>query len=310
MALIQLNTVTSGNEECEGSRYNNASFREKRNPGTTFSSFQGGIIHELYFENTNLIKRISCGVRVDVVRSEFLYEIENAGNVSDGHVLDLVLNESIHLDVPRQPLQPHLIPIPGQPHQHVTVIALSEARVDPQVSGGDFRRPARRERLPRLLEPLEPEIPEVRLQQLLQVIAELHVELSVKDRLHGEPLRPLRQNVQVRGEDVHRRLPEHPGRVVPRDDAHAQAQVTVTGEDVHGTADFQLGIVFVGRRRDDTGHEDEEERSDGHPSRHWHLVEWGDSVWCTEIVAMGRKVIDTSRNLSTIVCFDPKRLDY
>lgn len=53
-------------------------------------------------------------------------------------------------------------------------------RVDAQLLGGDFGVPAVGEGLPRTIHLFDLKLPEVRLEQLLLVVAELHVEVAIE----------------------------------------------------------------------------------------------------------------------------------
>jgi hypothetical protein len=80
-------------------------------------------------------------------------------------------------------------------HQYVAVLSSDEGRVDSHMPSHGCTAPARRESAPRPVQPLEGKIAEIRLQELLQVVAELHVEVpfehvgpsggDVTDRLRG-----------------------------------------------------------------------------------------------------------------------------
>lgn len=60
------------------------------------------------------------------------------------------------------------------------VIADDVRRVDAQLLGGDFGVPAVGEGLPRTRHLFDLELAEVRLEQLLLVVAELHVEVAIE----------------------------------------------------------------------------------------------------------------------------------
>lgn len=169
------------------------------------------------------------------MRAEVTDKPNNARGVPDGHVLRSPEYSFVKDHRLRGPGQSLILPDPRDPHQYIAMIPGDEGGVDPQVFRDRRLRPTPGERPPRSLEPLERKVPEVCLQQLSDIIAELHVKVPVEDR-GGSALLPL--PVQQRGrvpENVQGRLPEYPClRVVPGHHSHADRQVTVTAEDVHG----------------------------------------------------------------------------
>lgn len=151
------------------------------------------------------------------------------------------------------------------------MIARDEGRVYAEVPGYGRLRPASSEGAPRPLEPLESEVAEIRLQKLPankrgtfglrtnesngipsrgekerernvtrvpDIVAELHVEVTVEDGGAGLALLPLLRRRHAVPEDVEGGLAEYPGlRVVTWHHPHADAQVAVAAEDVDGAAE-------------------------------------------------------------------------
>lgn len=170
------------------------------------------------------------------MRAEVFDEPDHAHCIADGHVLRFPENGLVEDHRVRRGGQLLVVAEPGDSYQHVAMIAGDEGRVDAQVTGYGRLGPASGERPPRSLEPLEGEVTEVSLHQLADVVAEFHVKITVED---GGRLLTLPASYRDRiPEHVQGRLAEYPCvRVVSRHDSHADAQVTVSAEDVHGTAE-------------------------------------------------------------------------
>lgn len=78
-----------------------------------------------------------------------------------------------------------------------------------------------------VLSPFKIKVSEISLQQLLQVIAELHVKVSVEECLRLARLRRDCVPLHV-SEHADRRFPEDPAfGIVARNDTHAYAEVTI-----------------------------------------------------------------------------------
>lgn len=158
---------------------------------------------------------------------------------------------------------------PSDSHQHVTMFSGDKGRVDTQMASYGSFGPAAGERSPRSLQFLEREVPEVGLQQLTDVVAKLHVEIAVEDRSRLLPL-PARYRDRI-PEHVQGWLAEYPGvGVVSRHHSHADAQVTVSAEDVDGTAETRpLRPVADPRanQQRERPSQDQESRSRPHLSR-------------------------------------------
>lgn len=183
----------------------------------------------------HLVQRIARNEGSDIVRAEVLDESHDAGRVADRHVLRLPENGLVEDHRLRGAGEFLVLAEPGDPHQHVAMFAGDEGRVDAQVASDRCLRPAAGERTPRPLEPLEREVPEVGLQELPDVVAELHVKITVEHR--GLLTLSTRRGYGI-PEHVQRRLPKDPGvRVVSGHDSHADAQVAVAAEDVHGAGE-------------------------------------------------------------------------
>lgn len=196
-------------------------------------------------------------------------ESNNTGHITDLYFVNLPRHHVHQIHIIRNFGQLDAVPEPRQPHQHVTVFLVHERRVYPQVLGDGVERPARREGLPGVVHPLEGEVPEVGLHQLLDVVAELHVEVAGEDAplLLGHLCGAHREPVQV-VEDVDGGLAEEEVGVVARHHLHAQAEVAVAREDVDGAAHPQLRLVLdvvsVGR---ESGQQHEQLRPAPHSRR-------------------------------------------
>lgn len=193
---------------------------------------------------TDLIERVPGDVVANVVRSELLDEGEDGLVVADLDVVHLLGDHLRQIDVVRQSGQRDVLSEPRQSDEHVTMVVLvDEGRVDAHVLGDGLLGPAAAERAPRPVQLLDLELAEVGLEQLAQIVAELHVEVAVEDVLAATGL-PLHEPLDVR-EHVHGRLAEDGVEVgaVRRHDLHRDAQVTVAGEDVDGPAHLQLRVV-------------------------------------------------------------------
>lgn len=179
------------------------------------------------------------------MRSVFPYKCKHTGRITDANIVNFAGHNVHQVDIVRDPRQPDTVPKPRQSHQHVAVLLVHERRIDAQIAGDYLARPAATERPPRLVQLLEREITKVRLQQLLHVITELHVEVALEDvaLLLGHPVRVDGVRVQA-VEDVDGGLAEEPRvRVIAGHHFHAQTEVAVAGEDVDGAADSQLIVV-------------------------------------------------------------------
>lgn len=117
------------------------------------------------------------------MRSILFYEHEHARNIVYTYVVHFP-GDCVHdADVVGQAGQLRRVPKTGQPHQDVAVVTAYERGVDAQMPPDAFRRPASGERPPWLVHLLEVEVSEVGLQQLVHVVAKLHVEVALEHRL-------------------------------------------------------------------------------------------------------------------------------
>ena len=169
------------------------------------------------------------------MRSEVFDESNDAGGISDRDVLRFPEHSLVQDHRVRGTGQLLILAEPGDAHQHVTMFTGDERRVDAQVASNGRLGPAGAESSPRSLQPFEREVAEIGLQELPDVVAELHVEVSVEHRrllpLFDDHRRRIPENVQCR-------LSEDPRvRVVSGHHSHANAEVAVTAEDVDGAAE-------------------------------------------------------------------------
>lgn len=177
--------------------------------------------------------------------AEALDEVEDGGRVAESDLVhvagdgvlegDLVGGEGLSLGHGGD------LAVAGDPDEDVAVVPAHVARVDPQIPGQHRLGPGAGERLPRPLQPLHREVPEVRLQQLLHVLAELHVEVPVERRRRVVAFLRALFGGDI-SEDVGGGLTEDPGAVgvISRDDPHADSHVAEAGEDVDGAAHVEL----------------------------------------------------------------------
>lgn len=194
-------------------------------------------------------------------------EHDDTTNIPDPNPVDLLRHSVRQINIVRDPRQLNTLTMSGQPYQHITVqIGQDKRGVYAQVTGHRLRRPAARERLPRLLHTLETEVAEVRLQQLVGVLAELHVEVAL-EHLTLSLRHPTLHRVTVQvDEDLDGRLAEYPRALVPRHHLDAETEIAVSGEDVDGAAHLQLAVVLgVVAVRTQNGQQHQELRPAPHP---------------------------------------------
>lgn len=179
---------------------------------------------------------------MDVVRSVFPDEHDDAGHVAHLDVVDLSGDDVHQVHVVGHPGELRVRPEPRQPDQDVAVVFVDEGGVDAQVPGYRLRRPAPGEGQPGLVQTFEHEVTEVGLQKLLQVVAELHVEVSVEYLFPVHPGWIDREGIDP-VENVYGGLAENPCRVVSGHHFDAEAQVPVSREDVDGPAHLE-GVLI------------------------------------------------------------------
>lgn len=170
------------------------------------------------------------------MRPEVPDELDDADSVADGDFVGFPGDGLVHNQTVRQAGESLVLPEPRDPDEDVAVVSGYEGGVYAEVPGDRRPRPAPGERPPGSLQSLEGKVTEIGLQQLSDVVAELHVKIALEDdRALG--LLPRRRRHRV-VEDVEGRLAKHPRvRVVSRHHPHAYAQVTVTAEDVYRAAE-------------------------------------------------------------------------
>lgn len=187
-------------------------------------------------EYEHLIQRIPSDIRRYVVRPVFPNEVCYTGGIAYSGLVNSFIHHVFHWYVVWEIFQLGCLSVSGDPDEHVAVVAGDVAGVDAEVARRDVRRPARRERAPWTLQSLKAEVPEVGLQQLLEVVAELHVEVAVEQR-GGARARRLRARRVA--EHAYGGLAEHPAlRVVARDDSHADAEVAISAGGGRGNFSF------------------------------------------------------------------------
>lgn len=130
---------------------------------------------------SHLIQRVPRHIRVDVVRAHVVHELHGACRIARRHV-PYAIRDVIEQRLAGRHLTCQSSSLTESRHtnQHVAVVVLDERRIDAQFSGSDFQVQAASERLPRMVQLFDREVTKVRLEQLLFVVAKLHVEVTVE----------------------------------------------------------------------------------------------------------------------------------
>lgn len=82
-------------------------------------------------------------------------------------------------------MYPSAVPVPRQSDQDVAMATGHVGGVDPEVPGYGRGRPTPRERLPGSIQSLHGKVSKIRLKQLANVVAELHVKVALEDGIVG-----------------------------------------------------------------------------------------------------------------------------
>lgn len=116
------------------------------------------------------------------MRSEVLDEPNHAGSISNRDVFCFPENSLVQNHRVCCNSQFLILTEPGNAYQHVTMFTGDERRVDAQMTSNGRLGPAGAKRSPWAFQSFKLEVPEVSLQKLTNIIAELHMKVSIEHR--------------------------------------------------------------------------------------------------------------------------------